>query len=76
MLPRFISVGKLAVVGWFALTAFAVPTKSPRSDDLELNRKRADGVKEAFLHAWGGYYKYAFPHDELKSVTNQSSDSR
>lgn len=37
---------------------------------------RADAVKEAFLFAWDGYMKYAFPHDELRPVTNQTGDSR
>lgn len=37
---------------------------------------RATAVKDAFLHAWNGYSKYAWGHDELLSVTNQPSDSR
>ncbi|CAG8953201.1 hypothetical protein HYFRA_00003402 [Hymenoscyphus fraxineus] len=45
-------------------------------DNHALNRQRADAVKEAFTYAWDGYYKYAFPHDELKPVTNSFSDSR
>ncbi|KAF2092100.1 glycoside hydrolase family 47 protein [Saccharata proteae CBS 121410] len=37
---------------------------------------RADAVKEAFEFAWDGYYKYAFPHDELHPVSNGYGDSR
>ncbi|BCR86649.1 glycoside hydrolase family 47 protein [Aspergillus chevalieri] len=37
---------------------------------------QADAVKEAFQHAWNGYTKYAFPHDELHPVSNGYGDSR
>lgn len=40
------------------------------------NQQRADAVKEAFQHAWNGYMKYAFPHDELHPVSNGYGDSR
>ncbi|KAJ3516941.1 hypothetical protein NLJ89_g815 [Agrocybe chaxingu] len=35
---------------------------------------RAETVKGAFLHAYHGYEKYAAPHDELKPLSNGSSD--
>ncbi|KKK18024.1 mannosyl-oligosaccharide alpha-1,2-mannosidase precursor [Aspergillus rambellii] len=37
---------------------------------------QADTVKEAFSHAWDGYMKYAFPHDELLPLSNGYGDSR
>lgn len=40
------------------------------------NQQKADAVKEAFQHAWNGYMKYAFPHDELHPVSNGYGDSR
>ncbi|EEH34358.2 mannosyl-oligosaccharide alpha-1,2-mannosidase [Paracoccidioides lutzii Pb01] len=40
------------------------------------NSKRAKAVKEAFEFAWSGYMKHAFPHDELRPVSNTPSDSR
>jgi mannosyl-oligosaccharide alpha-1,2-mannosidase len=40
------------------------------------NQAKADAVKEAFQHAWDGYVKYAFPHDELHPVSNGYGDSR
>ncbi len=30
-----------------------------------VSQQRAAAVKTAFEHAWDGYYKYAFPNDEL-----------
>ncbi|KAK4947732.1 Mannosyl-oligosaccharide alpha-1,2-mannosidase 1B [Elasticomyces elasticus] len=38
--------------------------------------QRAQFVKEAFELAWDGYYKYAFPNDELLPVNNSFSNSR
>jgi mannosyl-oligosaccharide alpha-1,2-mannosidase len=40
------------------------------------SQAKADAVKEAFQHAWDGYSKYAFPHDELHPVSNGYGDSR
>lgn len=37
---------------------------------------RADIIKSAFKHAWRGYTKYAYGHDELLSDSNSFSDSR
>ncbi|KAF2001707.1 glycoside hydrolase family 47 protein [Amniculicola lignicola CBS 123094] len=37
---------------------------------------RAQAVIDAFRLSWDGYYKYAFPHDELHPVSNTFSDSR
>ncbi|KAE9992252.1 hypothetical protein EG327_009630 [Venturia inaequalis] len=38
--------------------------------------ERAAGVIEQFRFAWDGYYKYAYPHDDLKPADNTFSDSR
>jgi len=38
--------------------------------------ERAAAVIEAFRHAWGGYFQYAFPNDQLNPVTNTSSNPR
>jgi len=37
---------------------------------------RAQAVVDTFKLSWEGYYKYAFPNDELKPVTNNFSNSR
>ncbi|KAK4495811.1 hypothetical protein PRZ48_013079 [Zasmidium cellare] len=39
-------------------------------------RQRAAAVKEMFEFSWAGYYKYAFPNDELLPVNNSFSNSR
>ncbi|KAI9839391.1 MAG: maturation of Asn-linked oligosaccharides protein [Sclerophora amabilis] len=44
--------------------------------DGETSPTRAEAVKEAFNHAWAGYYQYAFPSDELRPVSIQPSNSR
>lgn len=40
------------------------------------NKAKAEAVQEAFQHAWDGYVKYAFPHDELHPMSNGYGDSR
>ncbi|THG95752.1 hypothetical protein EW026_g5958 [Hermanssonia centrifuga] len=37
--------------------------------------KRAEEVKDAFLHAYRGYEQYAAPHDELLPLTSQWIDN-
>ena len=74
-------MGLVSVIGLCSLTVLAIPSgrhevRASRPSNHTLNRERADAVKEAFIHAWDGYYKYAFPHDELHPVTNGFSDSR
>ncbi|KAL4895738.1 putative mannosyl-oligosaccharide alpha-1,2-mannosidase 1B [Aspergillus ambiguus] len=49
-------------------------TERPLQDKVALSR--ADTIKEAFSHAWDGYKKYAYPHDELHPVSNGYGDSR
>ena len=36
--------------------------------------KRQDAVREAFKHSWSGYKDYAWMHDEVRPVTQKSSD--
>jgi hypothetical protein len=40
----------------------------------EVWAERAAQVRNAFLHAYHGYERYAAPHDELKPVSNRASD--
>jgi mannosyl-oligosaccharide alpha-1,2-mannosidase len=65
-----------AVVAGIFLTksTYAVPVNG--SSSYIVNTQKADAVREAFRHAWGGYKQYAFPHDELHPVSNGFGDSR
>jgi mannosyl-oligosaccharide alpha-1,2-mannosidase len=40
------------------------------------NPTRAQAVKDVYRRSWNGYYKYAFPHDSLKPITNSWDDDR
>lgn len=40
-----------------------------------LTASRRQAVREAFLHTWRGYEKYAWGHDELRPVSNATNDS-
>jgi mannosyl-oligosaccharide alpha-1,2-mannosidase len=52
--------------------------RSPNSrrGNQDQSQQRADAVKETFQIAWDGYYKYAFPQDELEPLTNQGFNPR
>ena len=73
---------RLAFLFSLASSALAVTAKNdlPRSNSAvskrAVNNERAAAVKEAFEHAWNGYFQYAFPDDELHSVSNTSGNSR
>ena len=41
----------------------------------EAMRERQSAVKQAFMHAWQGYVRFAFGHDEVHPVTNRTNDS-
>lgn len=69
----------IAVGFVFSATVFARPQGSPYTEPSgreQINAERAQAVIDAFRTSWDGYYKYAFPHDELHPVTNRYSDSR
>ena len=38
--------------------------------------ERRQAVIDVFRFSWDGYYTHAFPHDELRPVTNAWGDSR
>ena len=52
-------------------TASAPPKTAPAS--LETLRRR-DAIREAFLHSWTAYERFAWGHDELQPLTNSSND--
>jgi hypothetical protein len=39
------------------------------------NDRRKEAVRDAFKHAWSGYVKYAWTHDEIRPVSNITNDS-
>jgi mannosyl-oligosaccharide alpha-1,2-mannosidase len=78
MLSKVILAPLLAALPW---TTIAVPhgpqlNKKQSYGPTPSSSERAAAVKEAFTHAWDGYSKYAFGHDELHPVSNTYSDSR
>ncbi|KAJ5936581.1 CAZyme family GH47 [Penicillium verhagenii] len=73
-----LSLVALGLVG--STTAYPQPYQDAEAvlgvSSASSNQDKADAVKEAFQHAWDGYKKYAFPHDELHPVSNGYGDSR
>ncbi|GAB1315808.1 Mannosyl-oligosaccharide alpha-1,2-mannosidase 1B [Madurella fahalii] len=68
------NLGRVALLG-LAASAAAAPQK-PRAPQYAANKQRTDAVKQAFQTSWDGYYKYAFPHDSLRPVSNGFADDR
>jgi mannosyl-oligosaccharide alpha-1,2-mannosidase len=64
--------------------AIALPTNDPVNllpHSIEARQytttiDRAQAVVDTFKISWEGYYKYAFPNDELMPVSNGFSNSR
>eukprot|EP01122_Echinamoeba_exundans_P013316 TRINITY_DN5796_c0_g1_i1.p1 TRINITY_DN5796_c0_g1~~TRINITY_DN5796_c0_g1_i1.p1 ORF type:complete len:561 (-),score=93.02 TRINITY_DN5796_c0_g1_i1:51-1733(-) len=40
----------------------------------ERTKERREAVRQAFAHAWGGYKKYAWGHDEVRPVSKTADD--
>ncbi|KAF2011743.1 glycoside hydrolase family 47 protein [Aaosphaeria arxii CBS 175.79] len=55
---------------------FPVPQRPKWADTAVTPSERADAVKEVFVEAWDGYYKHAFPNDELHPLLNTYGNSR
>ncbi|XP_065784089.1 endoplasmic reticulum mannosyl-oligosaccharide 1,2-alpha-mannosidase-like isoform X1 [Muntiacus reevesi] len=54
------------------------PRPSPKAVRIQANpasqNERQKAVVDAFLHAWAGYRKFAWGHDELKPLTRSFSE--
>lgn len=72
------------LLGAAALTSVVQGSPFPQSNvqnpgasaGYVVNHHRANAVKDAFVFAWDGYYKYAFPNDQLDPQTNTFSNPR
>ncbi|EGO53971.1 mannosyl-oligosaccharide alpha-1,2-mannosidase precursor [Neurospora tetrasperma FGSC 2508] len=87
--PAAFLVGALTLTQVVTATPFSPPRQknigtsddsaaasSSSSSQTASNQERRDAVKQAFQISWDGYYKYAFPHDSLRPVTNSYEDDR
>ncbi|BGP12561.1 hypothetical protein JCM10213v2_000478 [Rhodosporidiobolus nylandii] len=55
-----------------------VQADAPEEDDgsrVEEEKRRREWVKRAFMHAWAGYSKHAYGHDELSPTSSLFSDN-
>ncbi|PAV19179.1 glycoside hydrolase family 47 [Pyrrhoderma noxium] len=53
------------------LLSWGSENQRPNYEEISKS-KRAEAVREAFLHAYGAYEKYAMPADELLPLKNRS----
>jgi hypothetical protein len=49
---------------------------TPPGPQVSIWEERKSEVRDAFVHALSGYMKYAFPHDELLSLTGGKTNKR
>lgn len=54
----------------------ATAHSTTRQTAISTPEERAAAVAQTYQIAWDGYYKYAFPHDELKPLSNGHEDPR
>ncbi|KAG0136001.1 glycoside hydrolase [Tuber indicum] len=59
-----------------AATTLGAPNIPLDARKRQATNARTDAVKEAFLHSWNGYTKFAFGFDELSPVSNKGTNSR
>ena len=58
-----------------ALPSTVTPSAAASASAVAINEYRRQQVRQAFLHAWTGYDHYAWGHDEIRPVTNETNDS-
>ncbi|GAA6031931.1 hypothetical protein JCM8097_003346 [Rhodosporidiobolus ruineniae] len=52
-----------------------MPEEDEKDERVVEERRRRDWVKRAFMHAWAGYAKYAWGHDEVSPVSSLFSNN-
>lgn len=57
-----------------AAAAFQLADRDISAADVPANPEMAEKVRQEFLHAWGGYKKYAWGNDELRPLSKSYRD--
>src|SRR5438128_1473025 len=78
----WVSLGGATVSGWAPLLVAAFPASRRRVAQPQQSATLADAnssrmasrVREEFLHAWNGYKRYAWGHDELRPLSKGNHD--
>ena len=61
---------------FIALAAASCVSQVAAAPEYVSHPDRTAAVKEAFQHAWDGYYQYAFPNDTLRPISQSYSNDR
>ena len=64
----------LLVASVYSLAQSAPAPSDPKSAAAPTDAEMADRVRQEFLHAWEGYKKYAWGHDELRPLSKTPHD--
>jgi mannosyl-oligosaccharide alpha-1,2-mannosidase len=76
---QFLTLGAALLPSVWALPAnlpVQLNTDGVATRQYDAPADRAQAVVDAFRVSWDGYYRHAFPHDELHPASNTFSDSR
>jgi mannosyl-oligosaccharide alpha-1,2-mannosidase len=76
---KFLALGAAILPSALALPSNVpenLATNARRERQYSAPTNRAQAVVDTFKLSWEGYYKYAFPNDELLPVNNSFSNSR
>lgn len=79
---RSFNIFQAALLLWLVTSPAASAIVLGRADEpnntstQELDRKRAGEIRDAFQFAMDGYFKYAFPDDELRPVNSTGDSNR
>jgi ER degradation enhancer, mannosidase alpha-like 2 len=60
------------ILTFFALVL--IPTSHASAQEIINKQQLAAGVRAEFLHAWAGYKKYAWGHDDLRPLSKAAHD--
>src|SRR6185312_15483758 len=75
MSPRALTFLLLLVIGVTSQpTAIAQSTSRSKNQQLAKDQQLAQEVRAEFLHAWNGYKKFAWGHDDLKPLSKTHHD--
>ncbi len=65
----------LVIASFLLLPVLAIPQTQPASSSsLSSEAEMGSRIRAEFLHAWNGYHRYAWGHDELRPLTDKPFD--
>lgn len=73
--PSFAAAVVAALSFTSSVSTASIDEKAKRAAEEAQASSRANAVTQAFRIAWEGYYKYAFPNDQLHPIDNGNDNN-